>query len=314
MNSFIDFIIQGVVQGLTEFLPVSSSGHLSLAQHFLGVSGETALLGTVMLHLGTLAAVFLVFWRTIWDMIKEFFCMLGDIFTGKFRWKDMSSTRRMVVMIVLSTLATFVLMVFPVPGAAGMAEKDVLFTIGGLRFAMLKDLFTHFGSDSGIMVEGFCFLLTGLLLLFASRARTRKSDGEITAKDALVIGLFQGVAGLPGVSRSGSTISAGLLRGLSKEYVVQYSFILGIPAILGANLLEVGGALKEDVSLELIPMLAGVVTAAVVGLLAIKALQWLIQNDKFYLFGYYCLLLGAVTLICAIIEMAAGQTIPQLLA
>lgn len=315
MNSFIEYIIQGIVQGLTEFLPVSSSGHLSLTQHFLGITGEGAVLGTILLHLGTLAAVFIAFHKTIWGLIKEFVFLIRDVFTGKFQWKTMSSMRRMVIMILLSTIATLVVMLLPLPAVSGMAEKDVLFQLGGVRFAMLKDIFTHLSSDAGIMAEGFSFLYIGCLLILSSRVKVRQKDaGDVTVKNALFIGAAQGVAGMPGVSRSGSTISAGLLCGLPKEYVVQYSFILGIPAILGANLLEVGDAVKEDVALDLAPMLVGVLVSAVVGLLAIKMLQWLLNNDKFHLFGYYCLILGAATIICALVEMAAGQTIPQMLA
>jgi undecaprenyl-diphosphatase len=313
VNSFIDYIIQGIVQGLTEFLPVSSDGHLSLVQHFLNVSGDGALLGTVLLHLGTLAAVFIVFWKTIWSLIKEFVFLIGDVFTGKFKWKTMSLNRRMVVMIIIATIATFVLLVFPVPGPAAMAEKDVLFSVGSLRFTMMKDLYAFWSEDSDIIVEGICFLITGTLLLMGSRSKKRKTGNDITAKDSILIGLFQGLAALPGVSRSGSTISIGLYRGLPKDYIVQFSFILGIPAILGANVLEIGDAMKEQVSIELMPMLVGVVVAALVGLFAIKALQWLIKNDKLYLFGYYCLILGALTLICGLVELFAGQTIPQMI-
>lgn len=274
----LEAFIQGVIQGLTEFLPVSSSGHLSLFQHFFGLNQNNALFFSVMLHVGTLVAVFIAFWPTIWKMVVEFFRMIGDIFTGKFKWKEMNESRSMVVMIVIATLPL-------------------------LAFYFLKDYVEVFSTDDDIIVEGVCFLITGLLLFFA----TRKKGGDKTAvdmavADALLIGTVQGVATMPGISRSGSTISTGMLRGYSKDFMVSFSFILGIPAVLGSSVFEFKDALEAGSIGDPLPIVIGLVTSAVVGFFAIKLIQWLVRSDRFKIFAYYMLALGIVTTTLGIIE------------
>ena len=140
----ITVIIQAVVQGLTEFLPVSSSGHLSVVQHVTGVNGEAALVLSLVLHLGTLAAVFVAFWGTIWGMIKEFFLTIGDIFTGKFSWKNMNGNRRMMFMVIIAT-------VILVP------------------FYLVEGFFTGRQGDGDIVFEGAAFLFTSLILFLSDR-------------------------------------------------------------------------------------------------------------------------------------------------
>jgi undecaprenyl-diphosphatase len=154
------------------------------------------------------------------------------------------------------------------------------------------------------LVEGVCFLFTAALLLVGSwRAKKVKARPQIGAKSALAVGVAQAfAAGFPGISRSGSTISTGMICGVSKEYMVRYSFILGIPAILAANVMEIKDAVALGEQIDILPVIIGVVTAAVVGFAAIKALEWLVKIDKFKIFGYYCLVLGVVVIIAGIVE------------
>lgn len=287
----IKAIILGIVQGATEFLPVSSSGHLSLTKHILNVNVEGGILLDLMLHVGTLFAVFFVFRKLIGRLIVEFFRMLKDIFTGRFHWRAMSHDRRMVVMLLIGLLP-LLLFFIPIPGVGNN----------------LKGIFESFYEDSTILIEGICFLFTGLLLLFAHFMTRRAKGGrkDLTVGDALTVGLFQGIAVLPGVSRSGSTLASGLLRGLNKQTALEYSFILGIPAILGASLLQVKDAVEQQVAVDVLPMLVGVVVAAVVGLFAIKLLRLILKKDRLNIFAIYCLILGVATVVVSVIESANG--------
>ena len=279
--SVISAIFQAIIQGLTEFLPVSSSGHLSLYQHFTGNSGEGALLFSAILHLGTLFAVFIAFWDTIWDLICEFVRMVKDIFKRQFTFKEMNADRRAVLMVILSTAVL-------------------------IPFYIFKDFFEGFAEDSTIFAEGICFLYTAAILFLADKcSKGNKKLGDITVKDSIFVGFFQSIALLPGVSRSGSTISAGLFSGFARETAVKYSFILGIPAILGGCLVEVKDAVQTDMSFSWTYIL-GFVVAAIVGICAIKMVNWLVKTDKFKIFAYYTGVLGAVVIIVSIFEKIAS--------
>ena len=274
-----DAILQGIIQG---FLPVSSSGHLSLYQHFTGQSGEAAGLFSILLHLGTLVAVCVAFWDTIWGMIVEFFRMIGDIFTGKFTFKTDNPSRRMIFMLIVALLPLLV-------------------------FFFLRDWYTSLASDNDILVEGICFLATaGLLYLADHLTPGRKDASNMRVRDALLVGTMQGIAPLPGLSRSGSTISSGIFAGLNREFAVSFSFILGIPAVLGANIFEVKDALEAGAQMELLPMLVGMIVAAVVGFLAIKLVRWLARSGNFKVFTWYTLILGTATVVIGIIEKFVG--------
>ncbi|MBE6836439.1 MAG: undecaprenyl-diphosphate phosphatase [Ruminococcus sp.] len=280
--TILEAIFQAIIQGLTEFLPVSSSGHLSLFQHFTGNDGEGALMFSAILHLGTLVAVFVAFWDTIKALIIEFFRLCADIFRGKFSFKEMNGERNMIFMIILSTAML-------------------------LPFFIFKGFFESFAEDSSILAEGICFLYTAFILIMSDKCvKGTKNPEDITVKNAATVGIFQGIALLPGVSRSGSTISSGLFCGFSRETAVRYSFILGIPAILGGCVLEVGDAVKEGMTFE-ISYLIGFVVAAIVGIMAIKMVSWLVKSDKFKYFGYYTAVLGVVVITIAIIEIVIGH-------
>ena len=237
--TIIEAVIQGAVQGLTEFLPVSSSGHLTITQHVLGIDMEGGnLFFNVVLHIGTLIAVVAFYHKLIWRLIKAFFSMIGDIFTGKFKWKELSDDKRMVIMVIIG-LIPLALLFLPVPGT-------------GMK---LKDFVESFNTDKYFIVVGICLLITSLLLFVgnlcsrrnASMKHAKSGDGGRTAMnilDAIVIGITQCFATLPGLSRSGSTLSAGQMRGLNKQTALDYTFILGTPAIIAAALLEGKDALE----------------------------------------------------------------------
>ena len=285
--SIIKAIILGAVQGITEFLPISSSGHLSLFQHFLGVGGEGSLLFSVLLHLGTLIAVFVVFHKTIFELLVDFFGLLKDLFTGNFKFKELKGKKKMLVMFVFSCIP-LLLLLLPV----GNDMK-------------LMDWLSGFSEDNSILLEGFCFLFTGCLLLTSTYISKKKTlTREVNTLDAIAIGIAQAfAAGFPGISRSGSTISTGMICGVSKSNMVEYSFILGIPAILVANIVEFKDAIETGAEIEILPTIIGVIVAAVIGVLCIKLLQWILKKDAWKYFGYYCLCVGVITIICSILGL-----------
>lgn len=266
---FLDAVIQGIIQGLTEFLPVSSSGHLALYQHYFGKSEDSSgLFFSAILHLGTLLATFLAFRTEIWALIKEFFSMIGDLFKGKLFKTKMNPERRMIVMLILSCLVL-------------------------VPFVPLKSTI-EMVSEKYMIILGCLFLYTSVILYLSDRCtKGKKSEADITPKNALTVGLFQAIALFPGVSRSGSTISSGLFCGFSREFAVRYSFILGIPTILAGCLLEVKDAVDASESMGNFAVYAvGFVVSAIVGICAIKMVNWIVKSDKFTIFSIYTLLLG----------------------
>jgi len=306
--SVFEAIIQGIVQGATEFLPVSSSGHLSLSQHILGVELDS-LLFDILLHLGTLIAVIAVYYKLFLRLIRAFCLLVADIFRGKFKWQDMDEDRRLLFMLIIGLLPLFLLFV-PVPGT-GMD---------------IKDLSESWSKDTNLWVEGFAFLATSVLLFLGIRAikhtkphDVRDNQGNIKqikgrtslrVPDAVTIGLTQCCAAVfPGLSRSGSTLCAGLLRGVNQQTAVDYSFVLGSPSIVAAAILTIKDVAGTPVDIGVPAMIAGVVTAAVVGFLAIKLLRWIVTTNKLEIFAYYTLILGVATLIVSIIETVSGQNL-----
>lgn len=272
-------IIMAIVQGLTEFLPVSSSGHLALVQHFADVSSGEGTFLSVVMHLGTLVAVFIAFRKTIWELILEFFRMVKDIFAGKFRFKEMNEYRRMIVMLIVSTIPLACLLPF---------------------YGKLSD----FIGQPSMAFLGVCFLLTSILLYISDRVvKGEKTAKDMSYKNALAIGITQCAATLPGISRSGSTVATSLICGLSKKFAVQFSFILGIPAILGAGVMEAKDVLTSDLQIEWLPVIIGFVVSAVVGFFAIKMVAWLLKSDRYRIFAYYTMTVGVIALGIGIFEM-----------
>ena len=307
--TIFEAIIQGIIQGATEFLPVSSSGHLSISKHVFGIE-LPGILFDVMLHLGTLLAVVFVYRQLIWRLIKEFGSLCVDIAHRNFKWSEMNRDRRLLFMLVIGLLPLFLLFL-PIPGT-------------GLDVKGLSD---YLGSDSDIVVEGLALLATSALLFAGIAAIKRvkettrrkdasgrgvKSNGrkKIHTVDALLIGITQCIAAVfPGLSRSGSTLSVGLLRGINQQTALDYSFVLGIPSIAAAALVSVFDMGDQAGAVGAAPLIAGVITSAVVGFLAIKLLKWIVTTNKLHIFAFYTLIVGALVVIIGIFEHITGNNL-----
>lgn len=283
--SVLQAIFLGIVQGLTEFLPVSSSGHLAIFQNIFHIDTGDSVLFDVMLHVGTLFVVLLVYWKDILKLIIEFFRMAGDVlFNAKLlftsggkevRYRKIVRTnyRKFVVLIIVSTIPTGLMGYF---GSKLIAD-----------------------ASSTLIVPGICLLVTGVLLLFSDRKENCwKIPHDVSYGEGVLIGIAQGFATLPGLSRSGSTIAAATFCGLDRRFAVKYSFILSIPAIVGAALLELSDISAEAVTGSLVgTYLAGMIAAAVVGYFAIRSMLKLVQNKKMKYFAYYCFAAGMLAII-----------------
>lgn len=277
-------IIMGFVQGIAEFLPISSSGHLAIMKQLLHIETDTGLLFDVLLHLGTLVAIFIAFWKDIQELIVEGFKIIGDFFINVGRlitnlvtkkpveFKLIISTpyRRFVMLVIVSSIPT---------GIIGFAFNDAIELVG-----------------ETLLVPGLCLILTALLLAIADRTKTgKKTEKNATYKDAGLIGLAQGFATLPGLSRSGTTITACLLAGFDKSFAVKYSFIMSIPAVLGAAVFEIKDFSMSSVTQnDLINYLIGTIVAGVVGYISIKTMLVIVRGKKFKFFSYYCFIIGII--------------------
>ena len=273
-------ILMGIIQGVAEFLPISSSGHLALFQTFFGMENmeEKYMFFTVLLHFGTLISVCMVYWRDIVDMIREFFLGIAALAGRKDTGVAPPPARRMVMLIIIATVPLFV-MVF------------------------LQDAVNQLFSNS-IMVS--CALLaTGFILFFSDRmARGHKTAKNATVADALIVGCGQALAVIPGLSRSGTTISVGMMRGFDRAFAVRFSFLMSLPAVLGANVLEIKDALASNFPIEELPMyLVGVAVSAVVGYFAIRLVKSLSDKGKFGKVAYYCWAVGLGSVVAGIVKM-----------
>ena len=262
MPILIVAIALGLIQGLGEFLPISSSGHLILAQAVFGLE-EPEMAFDIMLHLGTLTAVCLFYRETLITLIKELRFLPGTLISPA-RMKELYLGRpdfRFGLLIIIGTIPT---------GVMGMLLKDLV--KGGL---------------SSVFSVGVALLITGVLLrLVGKRGRDGRQADQMTIRDALIIGIIQGIAVIPGLSRSGFTICAGLFVGLSRVTAARYSFILSIPAIIGAAVLEMGGSFESRFSAP--DFAAGFIVAAVSGYLALALLVRLLKQDNFGVFSWWC--------------------------
>ncbi len=274
-------LVLGLVQGVAEFLPISSSGHLSLLQHFFGMEEPDALYN-ILLHFATLVAVCVVYWRDIVDMIVEFFrgaaALLGR--GDRREGGKPPEGRRLVLLVILGTLPLFLVLPF-------------------------DDLVEGMGANPTFVA--LMLLLTGCVLFLSDHyAGGRKTVRTATVKDALLVGLAQGMATIPGLSRSGTTISAGMALGFDRNFAVRYSFLLSLPAVLGATLLKVVKvAASGEVDIKLLPMyLCGMVVAGVVGYFAISLVKLLADKGKFGKFAFYCWIVGGIALIASLFPAA----------
>lgn len=275
--SLLHSILLGVIQGVTEFLPISSSGHLAIAEHLLGMRGasEIPVFFDVLLHLGTLIAVFVAYWGDIRDMILEFFRGAADLIHGSTP-ERIPPARRMILLILVGTLPLFLVLPF----------KDKVESLSG-----------------NMVFVGVALLFTGTMLWLCDRvAKGRKTEKSARLTDVLVVGFAQAVATCPGVSRSGMTITAGCLRGFARSFAVRYSFLMSIPAILGANLLALKDAAEAGIVWGEVPVyLAGVITAAAVGYACIRLLRYIADRGRFGVFAWYCWIVGVLVLILILI-------------
>ncbi len=277
--SYLFSIAMGFLQGVAEFLPISSSGHLTLFQYFFSPEQnpeELDMLFTILLHFGTLISVCVYYWRDVVDMIREFFLGLADLFSRRGGHTGRPpEARRLVLMIVVATLPLF----------AVLLVKDVV-----------DAAFTNVTFVSAALIA------TGFLLFFSDRmAKGRKNARTATMLDALLVGCAQAVGTLPGISRAGITISAGMLRGFDRSFAVRFSFLMSLPAVLGANILEVADAVQTGgVDTSRLPMyLVGMVVSGVVGYFAIRLVNLLASKGKFGAFAYYCWAVGTLSLVAS---------------
>lgn len=269
--SIIQALILGIFQGVAEFLPISSSGHLALLQHLFDIK-EGNLFFTEMLHFGTLISIFIVYFKDIMRIIYEIIILIGNILKG--RRKKLTVHQKLGLFVLIGSIPTAII---------GLTFED-----------FFESLYTS------ILPIGIAFIVTGFLLFIAEK-NTYQNKGikEMTIKDSLIVGTFQGVAIIPGISRSGSTIVASLFRGLNKSLATEYSFLLALPATFGAFLLGIIDVLKNDSSSVMIntPLIIGVAISAIVGVFSIKILIKLLKNNKLHYFSYYLWIIGVITII-----------------
>ena len=265
MNWF-EALVLGLIQGLTEYLPVSSSGHLAIGAYLFGINGEDNLTFTIMVHVATVLSTLVILWKEIDWILK-----------GLFKFQ-MNEETKYALNIVISMI--------PV-GIVGVFFKDKVEAVFG----------------SGLLIVGCMLLVTAALLTFSYFAKPRQKE-NISPLHAFIIGLGQALAVLPGLSRSGTTIATGLLLGDKKEKMAQFSFLMVIPPILGEALLDFLKGLKGEEALggiDAFPMIVGFVAAFISGCLACKWMINIVKKGKLVYFGIYCAIAGAVTIICSLV-------------
>ena len=276
--SLLSAIFLGLVQGITEFLPISSSGHLAIAQQLLNSSVGADVPGffDVLLHLGTLFAVFAAYWEDIKDMVVELFCGVRDLARHSTP-TPVPPARRMILLIIVATLPLFVIVPF---------EDQIDALSGNLYFVAAA------------------LIVTGFLLFISDRVpKGRKTAKNATLKDAIAVGIGQAIATCPGISRSGTTITVGCLVGYERSFAVRFSFLMSIPAILGANILSLKDALEAGIIWGDVPVyLVGVAVAALSGYACIRLLKMIAAKGKFGAFAYYCWAVGALTLVMTVVR------------
>ena len=271
METF-EALILGLLQGLTEYLPVSSSGHLAIGSHILGIEAEENLMFTVAVHVATVLSTLVVLGGEIFRLVRGTF---GPFNAGASGLARLNADQRYMLNILVSMIPIFVV---------GIFFKDAVESIFG----------------QGLLVVGCCLLVTAGLLAYSYYGKPRQKE-SISLVDAFIIGVAQAVAVLPGLSRSGSTIATGLILGNNKAHMAQFSFLMVIPPILGEALLDTIKAAKEGFSaafgdLSVMALVVGFVAAFVSGIAACKWMIGIVRRGKLIYFAYYCVAVGAVTL------------------
>ncbi len=263
--SWWEALVLGIVQGLTEFLPVSSSGHLEIGQALLGTAGEENLTFAIVVHAATVLSTLVILWKEV-----------AKLFRGTFTTPQWNEEKNYVAMILVSMIPVFIV---------GMFFKEQVETLFG----------------NGLLLVGICLCVTAVLLYVSEwLSKRRGTEGhEVGYKDAIIIGLAQAVAVLPGLSRSGTTIATGLLCGVKKESVTKFSFLMVLIPILGEAFLELLDIVSGEVvsSLGIVPMLVGFVAAFVTGCLACRFMIEIVRRQRLVYFAVYCLCVGVFTIV-----------------
>ena len=272
--SILETIFYGILQGLTEFLPVSSSGHLAVFQKIFNQELDEQLLYNLLLHVGTLAAVLLVYRKEVLELITGFFTLAGKLFKGKFKYSQLKPNEKFVILVLIATVPL---------GIGVFLQKYVEFTSGYIK-----------------AVGIFWLINAGILFLSDRLKKGFRTVFHLYPANALIIGVFQLLAVFPGISRSGMTITGGLFNGLNRESAVKFSFIMSIPAILGATVFETVDVLKEGTAFtttEYVSFGVGMAAAFIAGLCAITLLRYISKKKNFTAFSVYCLIAGLAALI-----------------
>ncbi len=268
--SYFEAVILGLIQGLAEFLPISSSGHLALMQQWFGIEEDKVLLFAVLLHVGTLVSVFIVYWKDVWELIKELGLTIRDIFTGRGLRIQERPTRKLGVMIIVATIPT------------------------GIIGILFNDFFNSLYNS--VIPIGIGLIITGFLLILAERmGSASRGIQQMNYRNALFIGTVQGIAICPGISRSGSTLFGSLMCNLDRKFAVKFVFLISIPSILGSAVMEAPAAIQSGLEPgQLGPILAGMAVAAISGLVAIKTMIKIVSDKKLSYFSYYVWILGLI--------------------
>lgn len=276
--SYTEAIVLGIVQGLTEFLPVSSSGHLLMLQHFFGINADSVLIFTLLLHVGTLISVFFCFWNDIWNLIKELGLTIADLVKGRGLRLNERPVRNLGVMMIIASIPTAVI---------------------GILF---EDLFEGFYKT--LLPTGVGLIFTGIILWISENKRNNTvTESDMNWKQALVVGTMQGIAICPGVSRSGSTLFGGLASGLQRDFAVRFAFLISIPSIMGSLIFEGGSdAMSSAVGTSMGPVIAGCAAAALSGVLAIKTMIAVVRKMSLRLFSIYVWIAGTALIIYTLIK------------
>ena len=289
--SLLEAIILGFIQGVAEFLPVSSSGHLAIFKNFFGLE-EAGIAFDILLHVGTLVAVFICFWSDIWELIVNGFGIVIDVcknigifFVNLFNKNKKDFEKKPYVEVIATPYRRYVMLI-------------IVATIPtGIMGILLKDLIESVSAT--LIVPGICLLITSVILLIADNVKDGNENEEnVSYKKAGFVGICQGFATMPGISRSGTTVTACLIAGMDRAFAVKFSFIVSIPAIFGAAVLDIPDLFTESVSgSDIVNYVAGTVVAAVVGYVCIKTMLKIVRKKKFKGFSIYCAIMGVVSII-----------------
>jgi undecaprenyl-diphosphatase len=250
MVSILEAVLLGIIQGITEWLPISSSGHLVIFQELFNI--KASIMFDLMLHIGSLIVILIIFYKDILRVVSSVF-------------NDDKEGKKLLLLLALSTIITAII---------GLLFQD-----------FFESLFTN------IKAVGIALIATAILLFSVKLVKVNRKKA-MGISDAIIIGLMQGIAIIPGISRSGTTISAGLLRGIDRELAIRFSFLLFIPAIIGATILQLNDFVIEEINI--MPMIVGLIVSVIVSYITVKMLIKIIKTHKFYMFGYYCLAVGLI--------------------